>query len=200
MRLLSFVWLAFAVGLGFSAPVAAQAYRIQPGDRLDISVLEDPALNRSVLVRPDGQISLPLAGSITVGGRTPEEVQGAIRQRLAGSFVSPPEVTVSLAEAGDPAVFEPSETMSIYVLGQVARPGVYEVEPPIDALQALAIAGGTGTFAARNRIQVRRRTPGQTESVLLLNYDDIEDGMVPSASIELQNGDVIVVPERRLFE
>ena len=200
MPVLSVFVLTLAFLTGMVAPGSAQDYSIQPGDRLEISVLEDPGLNRTVLVRPDGRFSMPLAGTINAAGSTPEQVQALIRQRLARSFVTPPEVTVSLAQIGDPAAFTAIDTMEIYVLGQVARPGVYEVRPPIDALSALAVAGGTGNFAALSRIQVRRRVPGGGESVFVLDYESIEAGAVPSAHIELQDGDVIVVPERRLFE
>ena len=200
MPVLSAIALALIVLTGMVVPGSAQDYSIQPGDRLEISVLEDPGLNRTVLVRPDGRFSMPLAGTINAAGSTPEQVQALIRRRLSGAFVTPPEVTVALAQVGDPEAFETSDVMSIYILGQVARPGVYEVQAPIDALGALAVAGGTGNFAALSRIQVRRRVPGAGESVFMLDYKSIEDGAVPSTFIELQDGDVIVVPERRLFE
>lgn len=183
--------------------VSAQVYLIQPGDRLEVSVLEDPGLNRTVLVRPDGRISLPLAGTITAANRTPEDVQGAIRSALAPDFVQPPNVTVSLVSVGqsDAAVMEDEENLAvIYVIGEVNQPGALTVTLPLDVLQALALAGGPATFAARDRIQVRRRTPGAGETLHIFSYENIEDGLVPSTEISLQDGDVIVVPERGLFE
>lgn len=189
------------IGLAAMASAQTREYRVQEGDRLEISVLEDPGLNRTVLVRPDGRISLPLAGTVQAAGNTPEQVQDLIRRSLARQFVTPPTVTVSLVGLGTPELGTAGDgTVSIYVMGQVGRPGVYQVAPPIDALKVLALAGGPGVFAARNRVQVRRRGADGGETVMLLDYDSIERGLVPSAEILMADGDVIVVPERRLFE
>lgn len=184
---------------GFAGGVAAQDYQIRIGDTLDVSVLEDPGLNRQVLVRPDGKISLPLAGTFQAAGVTPEALQAAIRRRLAGSFVEPPSVTVAVTDLGEGGALSEGQRGTIYVIGEVRDPGRYDVDLPIDVLQALALSGGPGAFAARTRIQIRRRTP-EGERVFLFDYDSLEDGLVPSAPIGLAAGDVIVVPERGLFE
>ena len=186
-----------------AAPFGARAqdYTVQIGDRLDISVLEDPGLNRTVLVRPDGRITMPLAGTVMAAGSSPEALQARIQSALSSQFVQPPTVTVSLVSLGQaPAEELPEGTRAtVYVLGQVGSPGPYDVALPVDILQMLAIAGGPATFAARKRIQVRRRgTDGET--VFLFDYDSIERGEVPSTPISLADGDIIVVPERRLFE
>ena len=192
--------LAVMAFLFWSGASVAQQYEIQPGDRLAISVLEDSTLDRLVLVGPDGRISLPLAGSIQAGGRTTQSVEAAIRRALARDFVQPPTVTVSLEALGDPSLVSPDEAFaSIFVLGQVGQPGRYELELPMDLLQALAVAGGPGVFAAIGRIQVRRRTEAG-ETVFLYDYESVEDGLVPSEAIMLRDGDVIIVPERNLFE
>lgn len=191
--------LCLAIILAAAGVSKAQDYLLQPGDRIEVSVLEDPGLNRTVLVRPDGRISLPLAGTITAGGQTPEAVQAAIRRALSRQFVQPPTVTVALAALADPAAVAAAGGATVYVIGEVNRPGALTVTLPIDVLQALALAGGPGIFAARQRIQVRRRG-SSGETVLLFDYDMIEEGLVPSAEIALADGDVIVVPERRLFE
>ncbi len=172
-------------------------YMLQPGDTVDISVLEDSSLNRQVLVRPDGRISLPLAGTITAEGRSPEELQAEIRNRLADDFIEPPTVTVSLT--GTSVAEEELDVVSIYVIGQVGSPGRFEVDGPVDVLQALALAGGPGIFAAKSRIQIRRRTEAGGETVTLFDYTAVEEGI----GVELQvidDGDVVVVPERGLFE
>lgn len=169
-------------------------YRIQPGDALSISVLEDPGLNQSVLVRPDGRISMPLVGAIVVEGLSPEQARDLIRNRLGQDFVTPPTVNVALQSATEQA-----DTVKVYVIGQVGNSGLYEVETPIDLLQLLAIAGGPGPFAATERIQLRTNVSGR-EEVRLFNYALVEDGAVPIERIHVREGDVVVVPERGLFE
>jgi polysaccharide export outer membrane protein len=183
----------------------AQEYRLRPGDVIDVFVLEDPTLNRQALVRPDGRISVPLIGAVQAGGRTPEQVAAAISRSLARDFVQPPSVTVSLVQLA-PGLDPEEEAAAlgrgagtIYVLGEVGRPGALEVELPINILEALALSGGPGTFAARDRIQVRREVNG-TQRMMLFDYERVEDGDVPLALFELSDGDVIVVPERGLFD
>ena len=180
----------------------AQEYTVRLGDRLQITVLEDPGLNTSALVRPDGRITMPLAGTVTAAGLTPEAVAQSIRTRLASEFVSPPNVTVSVVGLGDPSGTGAVGTgaASIYVLGQVGRPGIYNVALPLDALRLLALAGGPGNFAAKSRIQIRRQGDDGRESVILFDYESVQDGVVPIERVALKDGDVIVVPERRLFE
>lgn len=172
------------------------SYRIQPGDTLSISVLEDETLNTQTLVLPDGRVSVPLAGSVTAGGQTVESVESTIADRLASNFAVRPSVFVSVVSLSEEGV-----TFPIYVVGQVASPGAVEVESGTTLLQAIALAGGLDTFAAAKRIQLRR-TDSQTgqERLYLFNYKAVERGGAIEAMITLREGDVIIVPERRLFE
>ena len=185
-------------GLAQAQTEAAGDYTLAPGDQLEISVLEDPSLNRQVLVRPDGKISMPLAGTIEAAGRTPEAVQSLIRQRLAKDFIEPPTVTVSLLAVG---MQEEILLPSFYVLGEVAQPGrfAFEEGKPLTVLQALSLAGGPGIFAARKRIQVRRYG-AEGGALHVFNYDAVEDGKALPPPLFLQDGDVIIVPERGIFE
>lgn len=192
--------LALVIAVMASAVSAQQdGYRVQIGDRLEISVLEDPGLNRTVLVRPDGRITLPLVGTVNAEGQTPEAVAALIRRNLSRDFVEPPTVTVALSALGQPLGPEAGTLADVYVIGAVSRPGSYQVALPMDALQLLALAGGPGVFAAEKRIQVRRRSP-DGEQVFLLDYDSIQRGLTPSTVIDIADRDVLVVPERGLFE
>ena len=181
------------------APMAvAQSYRIKAGDTLEINVLEDPTLNRSTLVLPDGTISLPLAGTVRASGLTVPQLQENLASRLEGNFAARPNVFVSvaaLAEPGEPA------TINVYVVGEVASPGLHEMRRGVNMLQAIAVAGGPTRFAATKRIQIRRlnRRTGQ-ESIGTFNYRAVQNGASLDGLQPLQNGDVIVIPERRLFE
>lgn len=201
------VWLVIGAAL-FAAPAMAQddgVYRLRPGDQLDVTVLEDPSLNRQVLILPDGRISLPIAGSLDAAGRTPGELQGQVRRALSSIFVSPPTVTVSVAAlgAGEDVLEDEEPPTVIYILGEVGRPGVFafDEEQPVTILQALALAGGPGPFAARDRIQIRRVTEDGGEQLEFFDYNALEDGTgftIPRKV--LGNGDVILVPERGLFD
>jgi len=196
-------WL-IAMLVCIPATLAAQSYRVSPGDILRIEVVEDEALNRSVLVAPDGRISFPLVGSIRAAGRTVDAIQGTLVTRLTSNFAVPPSVFVGLEQRAPlipPAEPEEPEMISIFVLGEVGSPGRVEMEPGATLLQAFALMGGFSNFAATKRVQLRRTDP-QTgvETVSSLNYDAISQGQTANATLQVQDGDVILVPTRRLFE
>ena len=178
----------------------AQGYQIRAGDTLRIEVLEDSSLNRTVLVAPDGRISLPQAGTLSVRGQSVETVQSNLTQRLASNFANTPNVFVSIEQLAErrpvtPRAPEPDPVITIYVVGEVSNPGRVEVAPGTNVLQMFAIMGGFTNFAATKRIQLRRNGT----VVAKMNYDLIELG-TPGGQTTLIDGDVIVVPQRKLFE
>jgi polysaccharide export outer membrane protein len=180
-----------------SAFAQASGYRIQPGDQLTVTVLEDETLNRQLLVLPDGSVSVPLAGTVRASGQTVEQVEATIASRLADNFAVEPNVFVSVVAVAE----ELLDTYNVFVLGRVGEPGIKEVEVGTTLLQAVALAGGFDRFAATKRIQLRRTDPatGQ-ERLFLFNYNAVERGSPIQSMIALREGDVIIVPERRLFE
>jgi len=179
----------------------SQSYRIAPGDILDVSVLEDPTLNKNVLVRPDGGISLLVVGNIRAGGRTVPELERLISDGLASQFAVRPTVSVSLLQLALPdQQQEEEELIDVYFLGEVASPGLRQLKEGTTILQALAQAGGLGRFAAQKRIQVRRFDAQGAEQLFNFNYRDIVNGSRQVSAFRVLEGDVIVVPERRLFE
>jgi polysaccharide biosynthesis/export protein len=182
----------------------AQGYQIQPGDVLRVEVLEDPDLSRSALVLPDGRIAFPLVGTIPVAGRTLDQVNEAIAGALEPNFAVRPSVFTSLASLspqaapGAPAA-EP--TITVYVLGEVTGPGPREVPPGTHILQFFAEMGGFTRFAATRRVQLRRFDPsGGMEHVYNIDYRALERGSPFTGPVILREGDVILIPERRLFE
>lgn len=184
--------------LAVSALAQAEGgYRLRPGDVLSIEVVEDAGLNRSALIAPDGRITLPLAGSVTAAGRTVEAVQADLVQRLTGSFATAPTVFVSIDQLAQdlPATEADEVTIDIYVVGEVAGAGRLDVKPGTTVLQAFAQMGGFTPFAATKRLQLRRGA-----KIWHLNYKAIEAGTSRAGDTMLQAGDVIVVPQRRLFE
>ncbi len=186
----------------FGAAAMAQGqYKIQPGDSLQIEVLEDQSLNRSVLVLPDGNISLPLIGTVRAAGMSLSDLRAKLVAAYQPNFASKPNVYVTVG-ALSTATATTSAGGSVYIMGAVNNPGKYTVSSGTTLLQFLAESGGFTRFAATKRIQLRRtdRKTGKT-TVYRLNYKAIEDGTAHDApSIRLRSGDVIVVPERRLFE
>lgn len=194
-RLVAALLLVPILGLAASA----QDYRIRAGDVLQIEVLEDATLNRSAIVLPDGQITLPVAGTIRVAGRSVAQVQADLAQRLAPGFATTPTVYVSLSALAERSAPSAPRTIAVYVLGAANSPGKVEVAPGATFLQALAQAGGASPFAAKKRIQLRRVDKSGVERVYKLDLDAIENGAT-GGSTRLVNGDVIVIPQRKLFE
>jgi polysaccharide export outer membrane protein len=200
--LLRFMLAALLVlPLAFTHSAVAQEYRIQPGDRLTVEVLEDASLNRTLVVLPGGTIDFPYAGSIRVAGQSPTAIGNAISQSLAGVLASPPTVFVTatpLIEPVMPTEPEEKEVVNIYIMGEASAPGPKAVLPGTTFLQALSQAGGLTPFAATKRVQLRRAAaPGQ---VITVNYAAIMRGAGMNLDPVLSEGDVIIIPERGLFE
>jgi polysaccharide export outer membrane protein len=201
-----FALLAMLVSPALVSPAAAQVseedglYRIRAGDTLQVSVLEDPNLGRQVLVRPDGYISLPIAGTVKAAGLTPERLETVLQQKFSRGFEITPTVTVSLrflAPGGEAAALN-EEAVTFYMLGSVGRRGPITVPEPVTILEALAIVGGPNQFAANHRIQIRRMVD-DVEQIILFDYDRVIEGKPVEGNIEIEDGDIIVVPERTLF-
>jgi len=191
-----------------TASVAQDNYRIRAGDVLRIEVIEDSSLNRSVLVPPDGRITMPLAGAVVAAGRSVESIQADLANQLASNFAATPSVFVSVERLAEvrpsivsgPAAPLPDPTIDVYVLGEAGNTGKLSVDPETTVLQLFAQMGGFSNFAATARIQLRRADSSGAETVYILDYDAIEAGLSPNGTSGLQDGDVIIVPQRRLFE
>jgi polysaccharide biosynthesis/export protein len=158
-------------------------YAVQPGDSLKISVWKEPDLDGVVLVTPDGGFSFPLVGQIDAKGQTVAELQRIIVQRLT-KYITDPVVTVALQDI---------QGNKVYVIGQVKNPGQFVVNPRVDVMQALSMAGGTTPFASLGNIIVIRRTGG-VQTTFHFDYGDVVKGRDLGQNIELQSGDVVVVP------
>jgi len=184
-----------ALSAGFSASAVGQApegqaleppggaYTVQPGDILEISVWREEDLQREVLVRPDGRFSFPLAGDIDATGKTVAELREEIAASLQ-KYIPDLVVTVTVKNIlGN----------KVYVIGQVNNPGEFVVNPRVDVMQALSMAGGTTAFAALNDIVILRRE-GDSQRAIRFAYKDVERGRSLDQNIVLRSGDVVVVP------
>lgn len=196
--------LTFLTLMAGAAMAQSNNYQISPGDTLSVEVLEDQALNRTLLVLPDGTINFPFAGTVLAGGRTVSQVQDAITTAIADNFAQRPTVFVTVAgvrpSVPSTGVAAAPPSIAIFFTGEVAKPGALSVEPGTRLLQAIALSGGFTPFAAVKRIQLRRTLAnGQTQTILI-NYRALSNGAELRNNFMMQDGDVILAPERRLFE
>ncbi|MDH3512718.1 MAG: polysaccharide biosynthesis/export family protein [Gammaproteobacteria bacterium] len=166
-----------------ASPGEPAAYTVNPGDILTISVWKEPDLIRQVIIRPDGAFSFPLVGDIQARGRSIEDIQELLKQRLE-RYIPDPVVTVTVDQILG---------HSVYVLGQVNRPGQFVAAANIDVMQALALAGGTSVFANLDKIKILRRV-NKNLIAIPFDYSDIEKGKRLNQNILLRPGDVVVVP------
>jgi polysaccharide export outer membrane protein len=166
-----------------ASPGEPAAYTVNPGDLLTISVWKEPDLIRQVIIRPDGAFSFPLVGDIQARGRSIEDIQELLKQRLE-RYIPDPVVTVTVDQILG---------HTVYVLGQVNRPGQFVAAANIDVMQALALAGGTSVFANLDKIKILRRV-NKNLIAIPFDYSDIEKGKRLNQNILLIPGDVVVVP------
>jgi polysaccharide export outer membrane protein len=167
-----------------TGPPADATYTVKPGDTLLVSVWKEPDLQGPVLVRPDGMFSFPLAGQLDARNKSVGELQQELTTKLK-KFISDPVVTVSIQEI---------KGNKVYVIGQVQKPGDFVVNPRVDVMQALSMAGGATPFAALGDIMILRRTDTGQQQALPFKYTDVIRGRNLQQNIMLQAGDVVVVP------
>lgn len=162
-----------------------QTYVLGCGDILKISVWGKnmEALTADPVVRPDGNISFPLIGDIQVKGLTVDELKNELNKRLR-EYIYEPNVSVSVTTIN---------SLKIYVLGEVAHPGAYDVLSYTDVLQGIALGGGFTIYAKKNKIQIIR-TYGNEKIKIKFNYDQVVKGINLDQNIPLKPGDVIIVP------
>jgi polysaccharide export outer membrane protein len=183
VALASCCWLSTQPVVAQPSAAVEDAYRVKPGDELNVSVWGEEDLNQPVLVRPDGGFSFPLAGDVRAAGKTVEEIRVEISERLA-QFIPDLVATVTVTAING---------NRIYVLGQVRTPGSYVMNPRLDVMQALSVAGGTTPFAKIDEIRILRRT-AQGQTVLPFSFTDASRGRNLDQNVVLESGDVVVVP------
>ena len=164
-------------------------FLLGPEDVLDIVVWKNDDLSQKVVVvRPDGKISMPLIGEVMASGRTANQLASQIAGRLE-EYKENPAVTVSVKEVN---------SYYVYVLGEVTRPGKYQLKSHATVLQAVAIASGFTIYAAKNKMQVIRQVQGEDgksrEIRIPVRYDDLISGKGEIGNFVLKTGDVVVVP------
>jgi len=170
------------VGAEEATPLPA-TYRIGAGDMLEISVWKNEQLSRSVTVRPDGMISLPLLNDVQAAGSTPQQLRETLAKKLA-EYVPAAEVSV---------IVQRVRSFSVSVIGSVIKPGHFTLTGPTTVLDALAMAGGVTEFASRKSIFVVRAEPNGNKR-LPFNYNKAISENDEGENFQLKAGDVVIVP------
>ena len=168
---------------GVAVAAADADYKIGPQDILRIDVWKEPEISRTIPVRPDGKISLPLLNDVQASGLTAMQLAGSLRESLA-KYLTNPQVTVTVTEIN---------SRRIYITGEVIHGGAFPLLPNMTVLQALSSAGGFTQFAKPKSIYVLRNEEGK-QVKHPFNYKEVVKGKLAEQNILLQSGDVIVVP------
>lgn len=166
-----------------AAAVPESDYRINAGDKLEISVWKEEDLQREVLVRPDGAFSFPLAGELNAKGRTVSDIRSELESRLS-RYIPDLVITVTVIDVAGNRIF---------VIGQVNNPGAFVMNPVLDVMQALSLAGGTTPFAGLKDIRILRREDG-VQRAIRFDFTEVSKGEGLQQNIILESGDVVVVP------
>ena len=161
-----------------AAPVDPKTYRIGPEDVVSIMVWREKEMSGMFVVRPDGRITLPLAGEIMVSELTPEQVQSKVVE-LYSKFINKPEVSVSLARIG---------SKKYYLVGQVMRTGTFPLVVPINVLEAINSAGGFQEYANKKKVIILRG-----DKQLKFNYAEVIKGKNMAQNVQVEHGDHIIV-------
>jgi len=159
-------------------------YVIGPEDMLQITVWKNDALSRTLPVRPDGKISMPLLHDIQAAGLTPMQLRDKIAAAL-GEFMPNPEVAVTVTEV---------RSYRVSVLGEVQKPGVLQLKADTTVLEAIALAGGFRDFASPGKIMILRKDTNGTTRKIPFNYNRVVKDYRSQDNVTLKSGDVVVVP------
>jgi len=162
---------------------SSQDYTLGAEDSVEVQVWKNPDLSRTVTVRPDGKISLPLIGDVQAAGLTATQLTEAVTEKLKEYYKEPAQVTVIVHQIN---------SYAIYVIGEMRGAGKHVVRSGTTFLQAVSLAGGFTPFASKNRITLRRRGNDGTEIVTPIRYKDVLAGT--QANVVLKPGDIIIVP------
>lgn len=169
---------------GVNPPVkVGKDYVIGADDVLDVSVWKEQDLTRTLQVRPDGKISMPLLGDVEAAGLTPSQLAQTVSDKLK-RYLTAPQVTIILTQIN---------SQRVYVTGEVTRPGAYPVLPGMTILQAITSAGGLTQFANAKKIFLMR-DENHIQTKYPFSYKEVLDGRKAEENLPVRAGDTIVVP------
>lgn len=167
-----------------------EPYKLQPSDQLQLGYRYSPEYDQSLIVRPDGMVTINLVGPIKVGGLTVDDAKARILDQLR-TRLNDPEITLTLTD-----FVRPSYT----VVGQVSAPGKFEMHGQITAIDAIAMAGGLKDSAKHSQVILFRRVDGDMASTHILNMKKLMDAKHPhlEEDVVLMPGDLLVIPKNRV--
>jgi polysaccharide export outer membrane protein len=189
LKAIGMVWALLLAAVFSGAAVAAEAgvagYKLHAGDKILAGLYDDEKLPPTeIVIAPDGTFSFPIIGEVQAGGKTTAQVRAEMERRLA-KYVSDPVVTLVVTEVkGNVA----------YVVGQVNKPGQFTMNPTLNVMQALSMAGGGNPYAKLDNIIIIRTGSNGSQKVLPFRYGLVSAGKNLEQNIELESGDVVVVP------
>ncbi len=181
-RICALLNVAVFVFLAMISCAIAGEYTIGAGDVLDIGVWKNADLTKQLIVLPDGTVRFPLVGQLKVEDKSVARLEKELMGKLE-KFIPDPVLSISVLQVN---------SMMIYVIGKVHKPGRFDISKNIDVLQALSVAGGLNPFAKEKEIGVYRKVGGKT-TIFNFNYKEVSEGQNLKQNIMLQRGDVIVV-------
>jgi len=168
---------------------APTGFLLGPEDELEITVWGNKDLTRATVIRPDGLISMPIIGDVQAAGLTADALAQRIAERLRQYLATNPSVSVSVKTIN---------SYSVYVLGEVTKPGKFQLKSYITVLQAISMAGGFTDYAKKNKLQILRVTQdgdhNRQEVRIPIRYDDLLSGRGEPGNVVLHSGDTVVVP------
>ncbi|WP_109484808.1 polysaccharide biosynthesis/export family protein [Occallatibacter savannae] len=173
-----------AQSMGASDKAHDEKYVIGNDDVLGISVWKEPDLTKSIPVRSDGKISLPLVGELQATGKTPLQLENDITEKLK-SFITAPEVNVIVQQVN---------SRKFNVMGEVSKPGSYPLTASTTIMDAIAIAGGFRDFAKKTGVYILRKGPDGKESRINFNYKSFIKGKNSDQNVRIEPNDTIIIP------
>ena len=180
--------LCLLLTISSAVQAAEDGFKIRPGDVLQVTVWKEEGLDQELVVLPDGTVTFPLAGTVSLQGLTPAEAQARVKEQLASVV---PDASVSV-------IVKSPLGHTISVMGQVAKPGDFVIGRQMTVMQALSQAGGLTPYASEGGIVVLRNSDGKKQSIPY-PYDDITEGKHLERDLDLVPGDVVFVPTAGLF-
>jgi polysaccharide biosynthesis/export protein len=160
-------------------------YVLAPGDQIEVNVFGEPDLSRTVTIKPDGIVALPLINQVKASGKTAAQLEAELT-KLYGRYLRAPSVSIIVRQF---------RMHRVYVMGEVAKPGRYDITDDTNVIDAITAAGGPTDKANLDGVQLSRVENGKSKAIPI-KMSQVVQGKDPAQNVKLQNGDLLYVPRR----